>query len=526
MAKRISRRDFLRGSAAGAALVAMTGLTGAVASAESEGTKDLVVSLSSSPSKLDPIHYTGTYEGQIIGEVCDRLIEYNDSLDEYVPSLAASWEVSEDGLTYVFQIRDDVYFQTGTYQDGRQMTVDDIVYSLNRSAEYSDNNRLSMLDYAEATGDWEVTCHLTAANSAFMTALTDAGNSIVPEEEVEGWGDDFGFHLIGTGPFYMTEFALDEYASLTANKSYWLKEPNLDTLTFRFITDTSQSANAVLTGEVDIATDLTGEAANTVTSSGTEDISLMQVEQLKIDYIRLNTTTGPTADINVRKALIMAVDWDAVVSALYPYGDAVRAYEPVPRGSWGYDSELEELVLPYDPEGAKELLTEAGYPDGFSITFYVSNTAIRQTLATVLQAYWAEVGVDCEVNISEWGTFSDYAASGTADVYGMSWTWYPDPYFFLNNLFASYNIGSNGNGANYSDPEVDDLLDKAAAATDQDERAEYYKEAMKIAMEAYSGSYYATTILTYAVNNRVTDFAQRADGTLRFVTEEHNVSVE
>ena len=163
----------------------------------------LTVSLSSSPSKLDPIHYTGTYESQIIGQVCDRLIEYNDDLDTYVPSLATSWTISEDGSTYVFQIRQGVHFQNGQYSQGREMTAEDVAWSLNRSAQYSDMARLSMLDKAEVTGEWEVTCTLKSPNAAFLTALTDAGNSIIAQEEVEGWGDDFGYHLTGTGAFIM-----------------------------------------------------------------------------------------------------------------------------------------------------------------------------------------------------------------------------------------------------------------------------------------------------------------------------------
>lgn len=125
-------------------------------------------------------------------------------------------------MTYVFNIRQGVKFQKGKYQDGREMTAEDVAYSLNRSAEHSDSNRLSMLDKAEATGDYEVTCTLKTANSSFLTALTDAGNAIVPKEEVEGWGDDFGSHLVGTGPFSLESFQLDQQAVLKKNADYWV----------------------------------------------------------------------------------------------------------------------------------------------------------------------------------------------------------------------------------------------------------------------------------------------------------------
>ena len=482
----------------------------------------LTVSLSSSPSKLDPIHYTGTYEGQIIQQVCDRLVEYSDDLTRYVPSLATSWEVSEDGLTYVLQIRQGVHFQNTEYAKGREMTAEDVAWNLNRSAQYSDNKRLSMLDKAEVTGDWEVTCTLKEPNAAFLTALTDAGNSIVAQEEVEGWGDDFGYHLSGTGAFYLTDFQLDEQAILTANEDYWLGVPNIKNLTFKFITDSTQAANALITGTTDIATNLSGEAINTVANAG-GDIEELKIEALKINYVRFNYQNGPTADANVRKAMIQAVDLDAVRAALYQYDEVKAAYLPLPYGSWGYDAQYESLVPTYDLEAAKASMREAGYdPDGsaFTIDLYVSDTQERRTVATLLQAYWQEIGITTNVHVNEWGTFSDMAASGNADVYAMSWTWYPDPYFFLNNLFHSNNSTSNGNGALYIEPQIDEWLDAAVATTDQEERAEYYGKVLKKATEDYTGIYYANPYDVYGINTRVQDFTPRADGKLRFIVSE------
>lgn len=483
----------------------------------------LVVSLSSAPSKLDPIDYSGTYEGKIIDQVTDRVIEYNDDLSGFVPSLASSWEISEDGLTYVFQIRDDVYFQPGTYQDGRQMTAEDVAYSLNRSHEFSANNRLDMLGEAVATGEFEVTCTLPVADASFLAALTNAGNSIVPIEEVEGWGDQFGNNLCGTGAFDLIEFKLDEEAILVANEDYFLGAPNIDNLTFKFINDSTQAVNALLTGVVDLATDISGEAINTVAES--DDLELLLDEALKINYIRYNDVNGPTADLKVRQALTMAVDFEAVRTALYQYDEVVAGYLPLPYGSWGYDESLEELALGYDLEAAKALMAEAGYEDGFELNIYVSNTQERITLCTLLQAFWAELGITTNITVSEWGPFSEVVCSGNADVYAMSWSWYPDPYFFLNKLFSSDELNSIGNGAGYVNEEVDNLLSLATQVTDQDERAEYYSQAMEIVMGDVTGVYYANPYQCYGTNGTLVDFVARADGSLRFVTPERNTSV-
>ena len=484
----------------------------------------LTVSLASSPSKLDPIHYSGSYEGQIINQVCDRLVAYNDTLTEYAPSLATSWTISDDGVTYVFQIRQGVHFQNTEYAKGREMTAEDVAYSLNRSAQHSDNNRLAMLDKAEVTGDWEVTCTLKNPDASFLTALTDAGNSIVAKEEVEGWGEDFGYHLSGTGAFCMDKFELDEQAVLSANPDYWLGAPALQKLVFKFISDPNQAANALQTGAVDLATQLSGEAINTVQNAG-NGIELLKTEALKINYVRFNAQKGPTADPLVRKALIEAVDLDAVRTALYQYDEVEAAYLPLPYGSWGYDASLESMVPSYDPEDAKALLEQAGYGDGFEITINVSNSEERKTLATMLQSYWQQIGVKANISVNEWGTFSDTVCSGNSDVYAMSWSWYPDPYFFLDKLFSSTETTAIGNGAGYVNEYVEQELSAARQTTDQEERKAHYGNAMKQIMQDYTGIYYANPYELTGINDRVQDFVPRADGQLFFITSDDGETI-
>ena len=146
-------------------------------------------------------------------------------------------------------------------------------------------------------------------------------------------------------------------------------------------------------------------------------------------------------------------------------------------------------------------------------------------MAVLLQAYWAQVGVTLNIHASEWGTFSEVAISNNADVYGMSWTWYPDPYFFLNKLFSTDEFGGIGNGQHYSNPQVDELLQKALEATDQADRADYYKQALALIVDDLPGLFYANENVIYGVNGRVHDFIERADNTVKFVTTENNVWV-
>lgn len=526
---KISRRSFVGGVSIFAAAMAGTALSGCSSDGGSTSTGagadggTLVLSLPSSPKYLDPVKYTGSYEAQIIWTVCDTLVDYNIDLTEIVPQLATDWKVSDDGLTYTFTIRDDAKFQAGQYQEGRAVVAEDVKYSLERSATESSMNRLDMLDHCNVVDDHTVECVLKAPNASFLTALTDAGNVIVPKEEVEGWGDVFGDHLVGSGPFKLDQFVKDQESDLTRSDNYWGEKPHLDGVTVKVVTDMTQAANGLSTGEIDIATSLTGESIQTVKNN--DQLVMDQKQALHVAYVYMNQVNGPTADQKVRKAILMAVNRDDLVKGVYPYGEAETAVLPLPKGSWGYDESVEADVPAYDPEAAKKLLAEAGYPDGLSLNMYISNTEARVKMATILQQSLKEnLNIDLTINPSDWGTFSATASAGKADLYGMSWTWYPDPYFFLNKLFSSSEVGALGNGAGFSHAEVDELLDKALEVTDQNERAKYYKEALKKIVSYDPIFVYGSEYVNTGLTKKVEGFQSRADNKTTIVSSEINLS--
>lgn len=520
-----SRRTLLKGLGAFglASLVGSAGFGSSLAFAEGEVEGGVLnISLPSSPKYLDPVKYTGTYESQVIYGVCNTLVEYAMDLSGIVPGIATAWEVADDGVTYTFDIRDDVKFQPGAYQDGRAMTAEDVAYSLERSARESALNRLDMLDHCNVLSDTRLECVLKTPTASFLTALTNSGNVIVPREEVEGWGDSFGDHLVGTGPFILKSFVQDQQSTLVRFDGFWGQRPLLDGVNFKVVTDMNQAANGLQTREIDIATSLTGEAVELVRQN--PDLDLRQTEGLHVAYVYFNQVNGPTADQRVRKALLMALNRDEILRGVYQYGEAAEACLPLPKGSWGYDASIEADVPAYDPEAAKALMAEAGYPDGCTLSLYISNTNARLRLATIMQAELkASLNIDIEIHAGDWGTFSADASSGKADMYGMSWTWYPDPFFFLNKLFYSGEVGALGNGAGFNHEEVDELLELALAVTEQDERAEYYKQALK-AIVSYDPIFvYASEYVNSGVTPAVQGYVDRADGVIATVNSEVNV---
>ncbi|MEH7009997.1 ABC transporter substrate-binding protein [Neobacillus niacini] len=453
----------------------------ATSSGEPQDGGELKVGLSANPKTLDPILYTGVYESQIMRQVADTLVVYNKELSDFIPSLAKEWKVSEDMKVYTFTLRDDVYFQPGEYQDGRQMTAEDVKYSLERSAKESAMNRLRGVEKVEVTGEFEVEVHIGTPNAALLAMLTDSGNIIVPKEEVEGWGDQFGSHLVGTGPFQIKDWQKDSEVKLTRHDKYWGEKPHLDGVSFKIISDPNMMTNALRSGDLDVGTDIKGQNRELIKTD--QNLELLSKPALSLTYLDLNNKKGPTADPKVREAIYKATNVEEIVKGVNQWGGAEPSFMGLPKQSWGYSKDLEKLKPTFDPEAAKKLLAEAGYPDGFKTELYLSEA--RVPYGTIFQNQMKEnLNVDVELKVVEWGTYSDTVAKGNAPMSIGGWTWYPDPYFFLYQLFHTDQIGALGNGKGYSNPEVDSLLERAVSETvDQNERAKLYQQALEIILK-------------------------------------------
>lgn len=488
----------------------------------------LVVSMPSSPLTLDPVDYTTMYEGHVMYNVLEPLFIWDKEYKEVIPWLATDYTVSEDGLSYTINLRDDVYFQNGQYVKGRKMTAEDVKYSLERSKEESATDRVcrDFFDYVEVVNDTQVIVHMKASAGPFISELAEVGTSIVPREEVEGWGDDFGTHIVGTGPFTLEEVVTDERVVLARNENYWGEKPHLDGIEFRIVSDSNQAINAVETGEVDIAMYLQGEAIQRAKDSGL----LYQTPSSGITYMRYNLQNGPTADPKVRQALTMAVDIDALVGGIYQYGEGARAYQPITAYSWGYNTEYNDLVPAYDPEGAKALLAEAGYPDGFTMSIYIGSTTYRERMAQMLQYYWGEIGVTLNIKSStmaEWSaTVVDSWNADLVNSYAVSWNNDPDPYGFLDKFFGTQTIHASSNAGGYTDEQVDQWLVDAFAAVDQETRKEIYNQIMEKVMNEYTGIYYAYECRNWAVSPKVHDALLRADNQVVTVSTFNNIWLE
>lgn len=471
----------------------------------------LTIGLSQVPKNLDPVKYTGTYESNVMRSVFDTVVAWSDDQTEILPCLAESWVISDDMMEYTFTLRDDVYFH-----NGRQMTAEDVKYSLERSEKESAMQRLADLDHAEVIDDTTVKLVLKAPNAAFLARLTDAGNGIVPQEEIEALGDKFGQQPVGTGAFKFESWE-NNIITLAKNDQYFLETPHLDKVEFKFINDLTQMGNALTANDISVAHEIADVDLQKFKADDT--VQVLTSPGMNVYMLEMNVVSGPTANAKVREAITYAIDVDAAVKNIFPNGGATRAYVPLPENSWGFKPEYKDYAVTRDVEKSKALLKEAGYEEGFDITLYAPNKPNRAKWSEILQSQLAEVGINVTIEKLEWGTYSAAVAANQAPMFLQGWTWYPDPEFFLTSFFHSNNVGTLGNGIGYDDPEVTQWLNDAKGSTsEQSERADIYQKVIDKVMGEYVCVPGWTTENVSVVNGKVHGYKVFSDAGVRLVT--------
>lgn len=476
------------------------------------GTLKIALNRTINAGALDPVLANSTTCDQVCLQFGDTLVQETADAVDYLPSLATEWTISEDGKVYTFTIREGVHFQAGEYQDGRELTAEDVAWSLNRAHEESWWGYLPFFDHAEAEGN-TVTCYLENANATFLHELTSTSGIIVPREDVEGWGDQFGSHPTSTGPFIVTEHVPDQYTKLVKNPNYWGVEPYLDEVIYYIITDEAQAMNALTTGEVDVVLTVSGNYIQQVRDNSA--LVLSQAPESRLSYLGFNLSNDKLSDKRVRDAISMAIDRKQIADGVYANGDGAASYLPVPITSWGYDKSLEALVPAYDPEGAKALLAEAGYPNGLKLVLTVGTADAYVRAATIIQSMLAQIGVDVEIQSLSSTEITDRYLNNTVELFIGGQGGSADPGTFVGNFLSTTKLHTNFNAFCYSDPETDKIVNAAGAATDRAERTELYHELIREALDTNIGVFYATSYLSWGLNGRVHGYVQENKSVMR-----------
>jgi len=434
------------------------------------------------PRSMDPGGHTASVTATILEPMYEGLVMRDKNM-QIVPSLATSWTSSEGGKVWTFKLRPGV-----TFHDGTPFNAESVVHSFMR---FLDPKRglaaagriTAVVASVKAVDDSTVEFTLKAPYAGFLTLLTTNTAKIVSEKADEGGKLDT--MPVGTGAFRFVEWKSGEYVLEERNDKYWGDKPSVDQLKFTWSPEASVLSMSVQSGQADVVYPLPPVFAPTVKNNPA--LKLYDTEGSFVYWVSLNVKLKPLDDVKVRQALNYATDRAALVSALLR-GYGTPANSPLAPTNPFYDKALN--TYPYDPAKAKALLAAAGLTDGFTMS-----TAVQQRdapIAEALQGMWAKVGVKLEIRSQEGGVWTKAAFANpeakAADKLNSSiasWsTGSFNPDLQLRPLYAT--ASSAPAGANlgfFSDPKLDDLIDKGAAELDDAKAKVIYNEAQKMVNE-------------------------------------------
>ena len=441
-----------------------------------EGT--LVVALSTFPNSLDGNLTAERNAHNAAAGLYDSLVWIDDD-GEIVPALAKDWVISDDGLEYIFNLRQDVFFH-----NGEPFNADAVVYSWEfyRNPELAWNERWRLADNVEKVDEFTVRVTTEEPKPLLLRTMAIDWSMVPPLYHQEVGEIEFGNNPVGTGPFEFVEWIKGDRIVLRANPNYWHEGyPKVETVIFRPIPESSTRVAAIQTGEVDIVGRLNADEAASL--QGVPGVEVISYPVSRVFYIAFNNVTSgvgqPTENPLVRQAMNYAVDMEAIVDALFD-GQAKPSTGFVATGEMGYG-----VVEPfgYDPEKALELLADAGYPDGFEMGFACPAGAYTnfEEVCQAIQAFLAEVGIVTDLEIMESGYYWELEANKELPpLFGDSWSEISGEAY---NRMAGALLGWDASYSSWEDATIKDYLRRISTTVDFEERLALYEELQVFMME-------------------------------------------
>src|SRR5213592_2761782 len=525
----ISRRRLLRAMrmlTTWLAVVALLLGVGALAPVAAQPAGTLVVGLVAEPVNLDPAQVTDLNSNRVGRRIVETLVTFPDESTQVVPGLAESWAISKDGLKYTFKLRKGVSFH-----DGTPLNAEAVKFSINRQIiPEHPFNKLGKYPFAnyffgnvkavEAVDPQTVEFILKEPRASFLAVLTAGAASIVSPTAVRKLGVDYPLTPVGTGPFKFVAWDRGQRVVLEKNAGYWKHPVKIDRVIYRPIVEGQARLTELLTGALDLIVDTPPDFVPQLESN--PKVMVLKQVGVHVWYLGINNQKKPFDDKRVRQALNYAViNKEALVRDVLK-GTGSFSRGPVLPNTWGADAALK--AYPYDPERAKKLLAEAGYPSGFSTTLCVpesgSGMQLPVAMSTVIQSNLKAVGVNVVLQTMEWGAYIANLRTKEQDLFALSWmAGNEDPDLVMYPLLHSSQWTPNGpNRALYKNEKYDELLHQARLTTDQKKRAELYRDAQRILVDDAPWVFVDHEIQTAAHAKRVQGFKLHPSFDLRVET--------
>ncbi|RUT30109.1 polyamine ABC transporter substrate-binding protein [Arsenicitalea aurantiaca] len=462
---------------------------------------------------LDPHRASATFDKNVINWMFNGLVRTAPGqfqLDTIEPDIAESWETSEDGLVWTFTLRQDVL----CHGDYGPLTASDVVYSLNRAA--SPETSSYSADYAafetvEALDDHTVQITLSNPIPTVLGLLVPFnGGAIICEAAGTELGDGFGRNPVGTGPFAFVEYQSQQFVRLAANTEYFRGAPEIDEILFRYVASDSSRDLAFQSGEVDIVNGRF-EQSWLDRMAGLPDTTVQVLGPYELHQLHLNMTQPPLDDIRVRQAIAHAIDRDQLVAFR---GEMLTrpATSVIPSGYLGHEP---QTLLEHDVERARELLAEAGYPDGIDLRTVQTTLPAMLTTMEVVQAQLAEAGIRLNFELVDHPTFHEQIRQDLSQVVYYGASRLPVADIFLTQFFDSDSIVQKPTAVtNFSHCDVADAeIEAARTEIDPERQAELWQEAQRKIVEAICAVPMYEMGQPYAWTNRL-EFAVPQEGSL------------
>lgn len=465
------------------------------------GEQVLVFARGGDSESLDPGSTSDGESSRVTRQVLEGLLDFEAETFELQPGLAHDWDVSDDGLKYTFYLEEGV-----TFHDGTEFNAEAVKINFDRFADPDHEYAFADADYVyfmyatmfgghkgddghvvdevNVVNDHEVEFILNKPLGFFLQNMAMTYFAITSPAALEEYGGEINENPVGTGPFKFVSWSKDESIILEKFENY-RKEglPKLDKVIFEVIPENAARLIALRSGDIDIMDGLNPDDAAGVDED--DDLILYARAENNFGYVGFNVQKEPVDNKELRHAISHAIDREAIVEALYA-GYGTPAVNPLPPNYLGYNDEVEGYQ--YDVEKAKELLAEAGYEDGLEIELWTMPVARPympdpETVAEIIQNNLAEINVDVNIIREEWAPYLEKTMNGEHQMYMLGWSGTNgDPDYFLSSLLHGSNIGDS-NREFYQNPEVDQLLDDAKVAVEQDEREDLYKQAQALIAE-------------------------------------------
>ena len=479
----------------------------------------LVYGLSGFPSSLDSVDSQDGNSLAVSNQITETLIFFEPGTTNLVPRLATEWEANEDGSVWTVSLREGVMFQ-----DGTPFNAEAVKFNFDRWNDpehphsYRDEGKNyvpwgwvwggpigdgSVLEAVNVVDEFTVEFVLTKPLGLFPNMIAAIYFQMDSPTAVQEAGADYGtpgVGSVGTGPFAFAEWREGEQVRLTRYEDYWDGAANVEEVVVRGIEEPTARLAALQAGELDVAALLSSDDLTTVENDPNLEVAVPESE-LNVGYIGMHQSNEPFGNPQVREAIAHAIDYAAIVDAFYE-GLGTPAVDFIPPSLFGH---ADFSQYEYDPERSRELLAEAGFPDGFDTEFWYMPVSrpyypAPQPIAETIASYLADVGINATLQTEDWTTYLDNYSQGKYPMYMLGWNGdYADPDNFLYTFFGP----SATNDFGWDDPETVQLLEDAREASEQEERANLYAEILTRVHEQVPAIPVAHNVTLNAVRSNV-----------------------